>query len=73
MKQLLTTNALPAQMDAVIPPTVLATANLPALPSVSGASVPDALEDIRVRAETVSNLLKEIMDHGVTRHWGIND
>jgi len=41
--------------------------------SSHGSDAPDALEDIRVRAETVSNLLKEIMDHGVTRHSGIND
>ena len=73
MKQSLTLNALPERLNAAIPTNVIATSDLTALSSPSGATNPDPLEDIRVRAETVSNLLKEIMDHGSMRHWGIND
>ncbi len=73
MKPLLMRHALPEQLNAAIPPHVVVPGELPALPSLSGASTPEAFEDIRVRAETVSTLLKEIVNQGTTRHWGINE
>jgi hypothetical protein len=66
-------SALPERLNAAIPTSVIATSDLTALPSPTGSTNPDPLEDIRIRAETVSKLLKEIMNHGTTRHWGIND
>jgi len=75
MNQLANTNSnvFPGQFSATNPPPVVATGDLTALPSLSGAYTPDPLEDIRVRAETVSILLKELMDRGSMRHWGINE
>ena len=73
MKPLLMRHALPEQLNAAIPSHVVVPSELPALPSLSGASTPEAFEDIRVRAETVSTLLKEIVNQGTTRHWGINE
>jgi hypothetical protein len=66
-------NALPERLNAAIPTSVIATSDFTTLPSPTGSMNPDPLEDIRIRAETVSKLLKEIMNHGTTRHWGIND
>ena len=66
-------NALPERLNAAIPTNVIATSDLTALPFPSGSTNPDPLEDIRIRAETVSKLLREIMDRGAARHWGIND
>jgi hypothetical protein len=66
-------NALPERLNAAIPTSVIVTSDLTTLPSPTGSMNPDPLEDIRIRAETVSKLLKEIMNHGTTRHWGIND
>ncbi len=31
------------------------------------------IEEIHVRAETVTPLLKEILDHQSVSHWGINE
>jgi hypothetical protein len=73
MKRTLTSKALPAQHREVSPANVIAASDLKTLPSSSGEILCDPLEDIRVRAETVSKLLKEIMDRGATRHWGINE
>ena len=73
MKQALPLNALPERLNAAIPASVVATASITVFPSPAGPINPDPLEDIRVRAETVSSLLKEIMDRGTMRHWGIND
>jgi hypothetical protein len=73
MKQTLTFKALPEPHHGAIPATVIATEDLAVMPSPATESGSDPLEDIRVRAETVSALLKGIMDHGATRHWGINE
>jgi hypothetical protein len=72
MKPLLMRQALPEQLNAAIPPSAMVTGELPPLP-LSGASAAEAFEDIRVRAETVSTLLKEIVNERTTRHWGINE
>jgi hypothetical protein len=33
----------------------------------------DPIEDIRVRAETVSSVLRDIINQPSMRHWGINE
>ncbi len=66
-------NALPERLNAAIPTNVIATSDLTTSPSPTDKTIADPLEDIRIRAVTVSKLLKEIMDHGAARHWGIND
>ncbi len=73
MNQTLTYKVLPEPLNAANPTSVIATGDLTALPSPTDETISDPLEDIRIRAETVSTLLREIMDHGATRHWGINE
>jgi hypothetical protein len=73
MKQALTLNAFPERLNAANPASVVAVSAIAVFPSPSSSASPDPLEDIRVRAETVSTLLKEIMDRGAMRHWGINE
>ena len=46
-------NALPERLNAAIPTNVIATSDLAALPSPTGSTNPDPLEDIRIRAVTV--------------------
>ena len=73
MKQTLTGKVLPEPLHAANLTSVIATGDLTALNAPAGETISDPLEAIRVRAETVSTLLREIMDHGATRHWGINE
>ena len=73
MKQALTLNAHPERLNAAIPTNVVVASTLTSFSASSGSASADPLEDIRVRAETVSSLLKEIMDRGAMRHWGINE
>ncbi len=52
----------------------LATANPALLPSAGQLRGSDPAEDIRVRAETVTEVLQEIVDRQANRrHWGINE
>jgi hypothetical protein len=40
------------------------------------ATVPgelDEIEEIHVRAETMTSVLKDILDHHSAAHWGINE
>jgi len=74
MKPTLTFKVLPEPLNhAAIPSSVIAAHEPAALPSPADTTISHALEDIRVRAETVSTLLKGIMDQGASRHWGINE
>jgi len=68
MNVLLVTYVDPKQLTAATPPAVVVSNDSPAL-----CSNLDPIEDIRIRAETVSSLLKDIMDFRPSRHWGINE
>jgi hypothetical protein len=59
-------------------PKLLADPTNPVLMAVTTNTPPEHLphctvETIRERAETVTPLLKEILDHWPTEHWGINE
>jgi hypothetical protein len=58
----------PKQLSASEASVILASTDSP-------VPCPDAdpIEDIRVRAETVSSILKDMMDRQPSRHWGINE
>ncbi len=72
MDMLLVTYADPKQLNAAEPP-VVAVSTAISTDSPVLCSDPDPIEDIRVRAETVSLLLKDMMERQPTRHWGINE
>lgn len=59
-------------------PKLLADPTNAVLMTVTTATPPEHLphctvETIRERAETITPLLKEILDHCSTEHWGINE
>ena len=59
---------------AVCPIGMLDTGDSPLLSCAVELNGSDPLEDIRIRAETVSKVLQEIVDRRTTRrHWGINE
>ncbi|MGC9941392.1 MAG: hypothetical protein ABSE48_06125 [Verrucomicrobiota bacterium] len=58
----------PKQLNAAVTAAIVASTDSPVSPPNS-----DPIEDIRVRAETVSSLLKDMMDRHPSRHWGINE
>ena len=69
-------------MDATINicsgPKLLADSMNPVLMVVTTGTPPEhlphcTLDNIRERAETVTPLLKEILEHWPTEHWGINE
>ena len=68
MNGLLVTSVDPKQLNAAEIPAVVVSNETP----VPG-SHPDPIEAIRVRAETVSLILKDMMDRHPVRHWGINE
>ena len=68
MNGLLVTYVDPKQLNAAETPAVVISNETPVHCSDS-----DPIEDIRVRAETVSLILKDMMDRHPTRHWGINE
>ena len=72
MSMLLITSLDPKQLNAAVASTIVDLDNQPALSSKAEASLSDAMEDIRVRAETMSSLLRDIIDRP-PRHWGINE
>jgi hypothetical protein len=72
MSMLLITSLNPKQLNAAAASTMGDLDNLPPLPSKAEATLSDAMEDIRVRAETMSSLLRDIIDRP-PRHWGINE
>jgi hypothetical protein len=72
MKTLLVTSVDPKLSDS--------DASLMIVKSESSAFVPsldplllDPVEDIQVRAETMTSLLQGIMDYRPPMHWGINE
>jgi hypothetical protein len=69
MDVIVVTSGDPAPLNAAVPPTIIVSkdAAAPLAPAT------DPMEDIRVRAETVSSLLKDMMNLPPTRHWGINE
>ena len=73
MNELLITSVNPKPPVPVLTSATVGPEQLPVLPSESPTSSPDPREDIRVRAETVSSLLRGIPEYRPRRHWGIND
>ena len=68
MDMLLVTSANPKQLNAAETSAVVVSTD-----STMLCSDTDPIEDIRVRAETMSLLLKDMMERHPTRHWGINE
>jgi hypothetical protein len=63
----------PKLSNAAVSPAVAVPGHPLALSSKPDAILSDPMEDIRVRAETISSLLREIIDQRPPRHWGINE
>ena len=72
MNMLLGTSLNPKQLNAAAVSTIGDLDKLPSLSSQAETTLSDAMEDIRVRAETMSSLLRDIIDRP-PRHWGINE
>ena len=72
MSMLLRTSLNPKQLNAAAASTIVDLDNQPALSSQAEATLSDAMEDIRIRAETMSSLLRDMIDRP-PRHWGINE
>jgi hypothetical protein len=67
----------PKQLNALVPPVVAVPDNSLALSSEMSVTlsgpIADPMEEIRIRAETVSSLLREIIEQRPPLHWGINE
>jgi hypothetical protein len=63
----------PKQLNKLMPPMVAVPDNSPGSSSDTHLTLSDPIEDIRIRAHTVSALLREIIEQRPPVHWGINE
>jgi hypothetical protein len=63
----------PKLLNSPVFPVVAVPEHPLAFSSQSEMALSDPIEDIRVRAQTMSSVLREIIEQRPSRHWGINE